>query len=154
VAGALDHPDAVSRLDVLDIVPTRTIYATLDKARATTVWRYLFRVQPHDLPERLIGSDPGFYLRWTLQEWSGTPGAITAEAEAEYERCFDAATIQATCEDYRAGAGIDLVHDEADADLQLARAGPDFRGQALDCGHFLPEERPRETAERLLDFFR
>jgi haloacetate dehalogenase len=174
---ALDHPDAVARLAVLDIVPTRTIYATLDKARATSVWRYLFLVQPYDLPERLIGADPALYLRWTLEEWSGTSGAITAEAQAEYERCFDAATIHATCEDYRAGASIDLVHDEADAHVQLScpllalwsssgigssydvetiwrERAPDFRGEPLDCGHFLPEERPRETAERLLGFFR
>src|SRR5919106_1612502 len=112
---ALDHRDAVSCLAVLDIVPTRTVYATLDKARATTVWRYLFLVQPYDLPERLIGADPGFYVRWTLEEWSGTPGAIDDEARAEYERCFDRATIHASCEDYRAGASIDLVHDDADA---------------------------------------
>ena len=174
---ALDHPDAVARLAVLDIVPTGTVYATLDKVRATTVWRYLFLVQPYDLPERLIGADPGFYLRWTLEEWSETPGAIGAEARTEYERCFDRATIHAGCEDYRAGASIDLVHDEADADVLLScpllavwsRRGigssydveaiwreraTDFRGEVLDCGHFLAEERPRETAELLLDFFR
>jgi haloacetate dehalogenase len=174
---ALDHPRAVSRLAVLDIVPTQTIYASLDQARATTVWRYTFLVQPHDLPERLIGADPGFYLRWTFDEWCGTPGAITAEALAEYERCFDAAMVHATCEDYRAGAGIDLAHDEADANaglpcplLVLWSAGglgssydvasiwrersSDFRGEALDCGHFIAEERPRETAELLAGFLR
>jgi len=57
---ALDHPDAVSKLAILDIVPTETIYATLDQGRATTVWRYFFLVQPPDLPERLIGADPDF----------------------------------------------------------------------------------------------
>lgn len=169
---ALDHPDAVERLAVLDIVPTRTIYENLDRVRATTVWRYLFLVQPPDLPERLIGSDPGFYLRWTFGEWFGTTGCIEDEAFAEYERCFDAASIHATCEDYRAGAGIDLVHDAADADTQLAcpvlalwsrdglgsrwdvlgiwaRRGPDVSGRALDCGHFLPEERPDDVVEEL-----
>jgi haloacetate dehalogenase len=174
---ALDHPQKVSRLAVLDIVPTMTVYATLDKARATTVWRYLFLVQPYDLPERLIGADPSFYLRWTLEEWSETPGAIDGEARAEYERCFDRATIHASCEDYRAGATIDLVHDDADANVPLScpllavwsRRGigssydveaiwreraADFRGEALDCGHFLAEERPRQTAELMLDFFR
>jgi haloacetate dehalogenase len=174
---ALDHPAAVSRLAVVDIVPTRTVYATLDKPRATMVWRYLFLVQPYDLPERLIGADPGFYLRWTLDEWSGTAGAIGDEARAEYERCFDLATIHASCEDYRAGATIDLVHDDADADVPLScpllavwsRRGigssydveaiwrgraTDFRGEVLDGGHFLAEECPRETAELLLEFLR
>jgi haloacetate dehalogenase len=172
---ALDEPDAVERLAVLDIVPTRTIYATLDKQRATSVWRYSFLVQPYDLPERLIGSDPGYYLRWTFDEWCGTPGAIDREARAEYERCFDAETLHASCEDYRAGASIDLTHDDADADVPLscpvlalwsrgglgasydvagiwASRSPQLRGHPLDCGHFLPEERPRETTELLRDF--
>jgi haloacetate dehalogenase len=172
---ALDHPDAVLRLAVLDIVPTRWIYATIDQRRATTVWRYFFLVQPYDLPERLIGADPGFYLRWTLDEWCGTPGALTEEALAEYRRCFDRATIHATCEDYRAGAGIDLAHDDADGDVRLScptlalwseggigsaydvagiwrERAPDLRGHALDCGHFLAEERPEEVAAELMAF--
>jgi pimeloyl-ACP methyl ester carboxylesterase len=70
---ALDHPDSVSRLGILDIVPTETIYGLLDQERATTVWRYFFLVQPPDLPERLIGADPGFYLEWTLREWTEHP---------------------------------------------------------------------------------
>jgi haloacetate dehalogenase len=171
---ALDHPGAVSRLGVLDIVPTRTIYATLDRARATTVWRYFFLVQPHDLPERLIGADPSFYLDWTLDEWCGTPGALD-DVRAEYHRCFDAATVHASCEDYRAGAGVDLADDEADVASRLAcpvlllwsREGlgaayqvleiwreraPDVLGRALDCGHFLAEERPEETAAELQQF--
>src|SRR4051812_33905576 len=79
---ALDHPEAVSALAILDIVPTKTIYAMLDRHRATTVWRYFFLIQRPDLPERLIGSDPAGYLDWTLREWCGTPGAITDEALA------------------------------------------------------------------------
>jgi haloacetate dehalogenase len=171
---ALDHPGAVSRLGVLDIVPTRTIYATLDRARATTVWRYFFLIQPHDLPERLIGAHPSFYLDWTLDEWCGTPGALD-DVRAEYHRCFDAATVHASCEDYRAGASVDLADDETDADALLrcpllvlwSRDGlgaayevleiwqqraPDVLGRALDCGHFLAEERPEETAAELQQF--
>jgi haloacetate dehalogenase len=94
---------------------------------------------------------------------------------AEYRRCFDAATIHATCEDYRAGATIDLDHDRLDGSQQLRcpvlalwsasglgtqydveaiwrRRAPDFRGRALDCGHFLAEERPGETVDELLTF--
>jgi haloacetate dehalogenase len=172
---ALDHPDAVSRLAVLDIVPTKTIYETIDQARATTTWRYFFLIQSRGLPERLIGSDPDYYLSFTLEEWCGTPGALTEEAIAEYRRCFDQATIHASCEDYRAGATIDLEHDRAGAHAQLscptlvlwsrsgiggaydvpgiwAELAPDLRGMALDCGHFVAEERPEQTAAELLAF--
>jgi haloacetate dehalogenase len=117
---ALDHPDAVSHLAVLDIVPTATIYATLDQRRATTVWRYFFLVQPRDLPERLIGADPGFYLDRTLAEWCRTPGSLDETAVSEYRRGFDEKTVHASCEDYRAGATIDLVHDEADNERRIS----------------------------------
>jgi haloacetate dehalogenase len=139
------------------------------------VWRYFFLIQPPDLPERLIGNDPSGCLDATLDEWSGTPGVPVPEARAEYDRCFDAAGIHATCEDYRAGATIDLAHDTADADRRLtcpllvlwsangigssydvpriwgARAGK-LRGRALDCGHFLAEEQPAETTAELINF--
>jgi haloacetate dehalogenase len=171
---ALDHADSVSRLAILDIVPTDAIYRLLDQERATTVGRYFFLVQPPDLPERLIGADPGFYLDWTLREWCGTPGALDEAAVSEYRRCFDAATIHAGCEDYRAGATIDLSHDRADTErihcpvLVLWSAqgiGSSYdvlpiwheqadavQGRALDCGHFLAEERPAETAIELTRF--
>jgi haloacetate dehalogenase len=171
---ALDHPDSVSRLAILDIVPTETIYRLLDQERATTVWRYFFLVQPPDLPERLIGADPGFYLDWTLREWCGTPSALDEAAVSEYRRCFDAATIHAGCEDYRAGATIDLVHDRAGKErircpllvlwsaqgigssydvLSIWQQQADaVQGRAFDCGHFLAEERPGETAAELSRF--
>lgn len=170
---ALDHAEAVSHLVILDIVPTATVYGYLDRARATTVWRYFFLVQPYDLPERLIGADPEGYLRWTLGEWCDTAGALSDEAVAEYVRCFDASTIHASCEDYRAGATIDLRHDAADAHRQLhcptlvlwskggigdsydvtriwEQRAPDLRGRALDSGHFIAEERPAETVDEIM----
>jgi haloacetate dehalogenase len=172
---ALDHREVVQRLAVLDIVPTRDIYATIDRARATTVWRYFFLIQPRPLPERLLAADAGFYLEWTLEEWSGDRSLLAEEAVAEYRRCFDVATIDATCEDYRAGATIDLMHDEADGSAVVAcpllllwsRSGlgtsydvpavwreraPDLRGRALDCGHFLAEERTEAVTRELLAF--
>jgi haloacetate dehalogenase len=172
---ALDHPNAVSRLGILDIVPTAVIYGTIDDVRARTVWRYFFLTQPFDLPERLISPNADFYLRWTLNEWCSTDQALSAEALAEYHRCFDPATIHASCEDYRAGATIDLTHDRADAHEQLgcpvqvlwSTAGlghhydvdkiwrpraPHLRARPLQGGHFLAEERPEETAEELLSF--
>jgi haloacetate dehalogenase len=170
---ALDHPDLVSHLAVLDIIPTRTIYQTLDQERAATVWRYFFLIQPHPLPERLIAGDPLGYLRWTLDEWCATPDALDEAAITEYERCFDPATVHATCEDYRAGATIDLAHDRADAPAQVScptavlysrhgigatydvpaiwrERAPHLTTAGLDCGHFLAEERPHETAAALI----
>jgi haloacetate dehalogenase len=172
---ALDHPGAVCRLAVLDIVPTATIYDSLDKERATTVWRYFFMIQPPDLPELLIGARPDAYLASTLREWGGTPDAHSDDALAEYRRCFDQATIKASCEDYRAGATIDLAHDAADAGRRIVcpvlilwsesgigssydvlavwrEEANDVQGRALNCGHFLAEERPDETAAELLAF--
>lgn len=172
---ARDHPGVVTRAAILDIVPTMTIYASLNQARATTVWRYLFLIQPPDLPERLIAADPDFYLGWTLREWSDSAHGITDAALSEYRRCFTPETIHATCEDYRAGATVDLVHDRADADEKLScpllvlwstkGIGSDYdvlsvwrgeandvRGRGLACGHFLAEERPEETAAELMSF--
>jgi haloacetate dehalogenase len=173
---ALDHPEVVERLAILDVVPTRTIYETIDQAKATTVWRYFFLIQPAPLPERLIAADPAFYLEWTLSEWSGDRSLLEDDPVAEYRRCFDDGTIAATCEDYRAGATIDLQHDEADtsADLECPvlvlwsgqglgtsydvlaiwrQRGADMRGRPLNCGHFLAEERPDEVARELSAFF-
>ncbi|HZC53886.1 MAG TPA: alpha/beta hydrolase [Mycobacterium sp.] len=171
---ALDHPRAVSHLAILDIVPTATIYAAIDQHTATTVWRYFFLIQPPELPEHLIGTDPGWYLRWTLNEWCATPDAHDAQALAEYQRCFDAASIHASCEDYRAGASIDLAPDATDAHQPVrcptvvlySRSGigadydvpgiwrqraPHASCHALDCGHFLAEERPTQTSTALLE---
>jgi haloacetate dehalogenase len=172
---ALDHARSVRRLAVLDIIPTHSVYANLDRRRAIAVWRYLFLVQPADLPERLIGADPGFYLGRTFDEWCRTPGALDHRAVAEYRRCFTPATVHATCEDYRAGATIDLEHDTADAGCPIEcpvlvlwsahgigasydvlsiwreQAG-EVCGKALDYGHFLAEERPADTTAELLAF--
>jgi haloacetate dehalogenase len=144
-----------------------------EPAAATNVWRYFFLVQPPDLPERLVGADPDAYLRWTLAEWCGTADALTDDAVAEYRRCFDPTTIHASFEDYRAGATIDLRDDSADAQLRItcptlalwSRSGlgrsydvagiwreraSDLTAIALDCGHFIAEERPIETTDALL----
>ena len=175
---ALDHPERLEALAVLDIVPTRTVFATTDQALATAYYHWFFLVQPYDLPERLIGADPVYYLRRKLGAWAALE-QFAPEALAEYERCFaDPAVIHASCEDYRAAASIDLAHDEADLDRRIQcpllalwggrgviekhfdvlatwrekAAGP-VGGRALDCGHFLAEERPEETAQELLAFF-
>ncbi len=176
---ALDHPERALKLAVLDIVPTRTIFRATDQAIATGYYHWFFLIQPGGLPEHMIGADPVFFLHWLLGRWGTGLAAFAPEALAEYERCFkDPAVIHATCEDYRAAATIDLEHDEADLDQKIAcpvlalwgrrglmerhfdvlatwreRAAGLVSGRALDCGHFLPEERPQETAQALLDFF-
>jgi haloacetate dehalogenase len=175
---ALDFPDRVTKLAVLDIVPTRHVFETVDGDLATAYYHWFFFIQPYDLPETLIGGNPRYYLHRKLGGW-GTPlETFASEALAEYERCFDTATIHASCEDYRASASIDLTHDGKDQDEGhkvecplLALWGGrgvmerlydveavwreyaiDVRGKPLDAGHFLAEERPTETIRELKEF--
>ena len=174
----LDHPSAVSQVAVLDISPTRTMYAGTTQAFATAYYHWFFLIQPFDLPERLIAADPAYYLRRKLGGWGTGLVHFDPRALAEYERCFsDPATIHATCEDYRAAASIDLLHD---AETQSQRiecpllvlwgargvvhrffkpiedwraVARDVRGRALACGHYLAEEKPEETVQELRAFF-
>ena len=85
---ALDHPERVAKLAVLDIVPTRTIFRATDQAIATGYYHWFFLIQPGGLPERLIGGDPVFFLHWLLGRWGTGLDAFAPEALAEYERCF------------------------------------------------------------------
>jgi haloacetate dehalogenase len=175
---ALDHPEAVERAAVLDIVPTRTLFAGTDQAFATAYYHWFFLIQPDGLPETMIGHDPEWFLRETLRRWSGRAEPIAEEAIAEYVRHFrDPAAIHGSCEDYRAAASIDLAHDAEDAGARIAcpllvlwgehgamhrlfdvlaswRAlADDVRGHPVPCGHFLPEESPGETLRALDGFF-
>ncbi len=176
---ALDWPERVSKLATLDIVPTIETWERLDGLRGLGAYHWFFLAQPHDLPERLIGADPDYFLDYTLASWSGSPQAFAPEAIEEYRRCFrDKATIHATCEDYRAGAGADVEHDAADRGRRRIACpmlvlwggrkgfGPsdclevwkrwadDVRGAPIDSGHFLPEEAPAATERALREFFR
>ena len=177
---ALDYPERLTRLAVFDIVPTRHVFETVGKDLATAYYHWFFFIQPYDLPETMIGADPGYYLRKKLGGW-GTPlETFAPEALAEYERCFDSATIHASCEDYRAAASIDLVHDDSDRDEGRRVECPllalwggrgvmektydveavwreyasDVTGSPLDAGHYLAEERPDETVRELRGFLR
>src|SRR6266568_2109254 len=116
-----DHSARVVRLAVLDISPTASMYAKTDKAFATAYYHWFFLIQPYDLPERLIGSQPEYYLRRCLASWSADVTVFAPEAVAEYIRCFsNPANIHASCEDYRAASTVDLQHDEADLDQKVA----------------------------------
>jgi haloacetate dehalogenase len=172
---ALDYAAHITKLALLDIIPTRTAFANVNKEMATAAFNWFFSIQPDGLPERLIGAEPAFYLQWLLDHWCGTRGALVAEAVAEYQRCFDVAAIRATCEEFRAAATIDLLHDEADKAQKIAcptlllwsassmwatydileiwrSRAEDVQGMALECGHFLPEEDPARTAAELMRF--
>jgi haloacetate dehalogenase len=178
---ALDHPALVSRLALLDIVSTRACYEDGGMALANLYFHWYFLIQPRPLPETMIGRDPRLWLDALFGRVALAASAFSAEALAEYRRTFaTAADVHAVCEDYRAGASLDLAHDRADIaagnkihcpvlvlwgahgvvgrlfrPLETWRelvAEPD--GAALDCGHFLPEEAPEETLRALLAFFR
>jgi haloacetate dehalogenase len=108
---ARDHPDRIERLALLDIVPTLYRFETIDQKAATSSYHWFFLIQPGGLPERLIGAEPEFFLRHMLRD----PVVFEPEVFAEYLRCFrNPETIRATCDEYRAGATIDLVHDRVD----------------------------------------
>jgi haloacetate dehalogenase len=170
---ALDHPERVSKLAVLDIIPTGEHFRRTDMRFALGYFHWFFLAQPYPLPERLIGADPdAFYLRRGRD-------LFDRQALEDYRACFrDPATIHAMCEDYRAGATIDFALDEADRNrrkitcplhvlwgkrgalpdwydvLEVWRDwADDVSGRALDCGHYLPEEAPEETLRELHGFF-
>jgi haloacetate dehalogenase len=173
---ALDHPERVARLAVLDIIPTRHVFGTVGKDLATDYYHWFFFIQPYELPETLIGANPGYYLRKKLGGWGTSLDTFAPGALAEYERCFDAATIHASCEDYRAAASIDLVHDEADYGRKVEcplltlwggsgvmerlydveavwrEYANNVRGRPIDAGHFIAEEKPDEIAQELENF--
>ena len=122
---ALDHPDRVERLALLDILPTAYVYANVDRTFATAYYHWFFLIQPADLPERLIGGDPRYFLHRSLGSWGSGLDAHAPEALREYERVFaDPSARTAMIEDYRAGASIDLEHDAASTAEERRIAAP------------------------------
>ena len=176
---ALDHPAVVTRLAVLDIVPTHVMWQRMDTELAMAVYHWLFLAQPDGLPEKLIGADPAWWVREKLRRWAADPDAFAPEALEEYVRCFsDPAAIHASCEDYRAGATVDDQHDAADLGRRriacpvlalwgeegISRRAEDplaawrpwcdhVDGHSVPGGHFLAEESPAETLAALERFF-
>jgi haloacetate dehalogenase len=171
---ALDYPRVVTKLAVLDIVPTWEAFSRADMAFGLSYWHWFFLAQPHDLPERLLAADPEKAL------FRGGSEIFHPEAMEEYVRCLrNPETIHATCEDYRAAATLDYEHDEMDRRAGNRIACPvlalwgrkgfleahydvldiwrgwaeEVRGRALECGHYLPEEAPEETYTDLSAFF-
>ncbi|MFD5865303.1 alpha/beta fold hydrolase [Agromyces sp. NPDC127015] len=175
---ALDAPDAVTSLAVLDIVPTLHMFEHVDRTMATSYFHWFFLTQGGGLPEKLIGSEPRAWLESRFRGRALRPGVFPAEVMDEYERCFDSATVAASCADYRAAAGTDLEHDRLDrADGRVVDApvlalwgeasyvGRNFdvlsvwrgfaarvEGRAISADHYLAEEAPVETAAALNQF--
>ncbi|MBI2745724.1 MAG: alpha/beta hydrolase [Burkholderiales bacterium] len=179
---ALDHPEKVAKLCVIDIAPTLDMYAATDMDFARAYYHWFHLIQPWPLPERMIGADARTYLHAKLGGWgSAGLGYIEPQALAEYERCFcRPEAIHGACEDYRASAGIDLEHDRTSRaqgrkiacdtlvlwgergvvhklfkplELWQAQCSATVSGQLLPAGHFIPEELPAETARALQAFF-
>jgi haloacetate dehalogenase len=175
---ALDHPDAVTRLAVLDIVPTGDSYARADADFSLGYWVWSFLAAPEPVPERLIAAAPDVLVDHMLAAWTEVPDTFPAEVRAAYAAQFrNPATVHAICEEYRAAATLDRAHDDADRGTRRigcptlalwSGTGPvaawydplevwrawcdDVRGGPVAGGHFLPEEAPEETADRLLEF--
>ena len=179
---ALDHPDRVLSLTSLDVVPTQAVFDGMDDQLALAFFHWVLMRQPHPVAETLIGNSVDFYFDFIMERWCATAGAITAEAMAEYRRCFcNQEAVNASVAEYRA-TELDLQHDEADRGRKLEcpvlvlwggntakrpgwqtgrnmqlletwrQRAVEVRGKALDCAHFVPEEKPDEVVTELRAF--
>lgn len=179
---ALDFSSRVRRLCLIDIAPTFDMYERADMAFATAYYHWFHLIQPAPLPENMIGGNAKSYLHSKLGGWGGR-GLQDVEQQAlvEYERCFcRPEAIHTACEDYRASAGIDLIHDRESRSLGekilcdtlvlwgeqgvvqrffdplalwQAQCSATVSGGTLPAGHFIPEQLPAETAQALKTFF-
>lgn len=176
---AMDHPQAVLRMVLLDIAPTLAMYEQTGEAFARAYWHWFFLIQPAPMPERLIEADPVAYVREVMGGRSAGLAPFDPRALAEYERCIALpGTAHGICEDYRAAAGVDLEHDREDRrqGRQLAmpllalwgeqgvvsrcfdplqewrKVAADVRGHALPCGHYIAEEAPQALMDAALPF--
>lgn len=178
---ALDHPQAVKRMVLMDIAPTLAMYQQTSEAFARAYWHWFFLIRPAPLPETLILADPDLYLRSVMGSRSAGMQPFTDEAYADYLRCLQLdGTARGICEDYRASAAIDLQHDQIDRNAsrkvrcpllilwgekgtvgtcfapleEWAKVAEDVQGEALPCGHYLAEEQPQLLLEKVLPFLR
>lgn len=176
---ALDHPQAIERMALLDIAPTLAMYEQTSDTFARAYWHWFFLIQPAPLPERLIEADPAAYVRDVMGKRSAGLAPFDPRALAEYQRCLALpGAAHGICEDYRAAATIDLEHDRFDRDAgnrlalplmvlwgeqgvvgrcfdplaEWQRVAADVQGGALPCGHYIAEEAPDTLLERVLPF--
>ncbi|MEZ9522759.1 alpha/beta fold hydrolase [Enterovibrio norvegicus] len=175
---ALDHPDKVRAMVLLDIAPTREMYAHADSQFAKAYWHWYFLTQSDPFPETLIGNDPETFWKLKCFNQAGGDNPFAPEALAEYLAAFnDPAAIHASCEDYRAGATIDIDHDNEDDGRKLSvptevlwakhgviercfdamdlwdKRASHISGRAVDATHYMAEEMPHEIADSFISFF-
>ena len=177
---AVDFPNAVDRMILLDIAPTLAMYEQTNEAFARAYWHWFFLIRPAPLPESLIEANPQQYLESVMGSRSAGLKPFTEAAFAEYLRCLRLpGTATGMCEDYRASAGIDLQHDKDDRANGVKvecpirvlwgeqgviakcfspldewnRVATDVSGMALPCGHYIPEELPDRLLEESFAFF-
>ena len=176
---AADYPELVHRMVLLDIAPTLAMYSKTSDTFARSYWHWFFLIQPAPLPERLIEADPAAYIRDVMGRRSAGLAPFDPLALQEYERCIaQPGTAHGVCEDYRASAGIDLEHDQIDLDGgrrltmpllvlwgeqgvvhrcfkpldEWRQVADKVTGEALPCGHYIPEEAPALLLARALPF--
>lgn len=175
----MDYPTAVEKLMLLDIAPTLAMYEQTDRTFATAYFHWFFLIQPAPLPETLIEASPADYITRTMGGRHASLDTFDPAAIAEYQRCLaQPGAAHALCEDYRASNGIDLEHDRADREGGRRIACPvsvlwgkhgiiercfdplaewravaeQVEGEALPCGHYIPEEAPAMLLDRLFRF--
>jgi haloacetate dehalogenase len=175
---ALDHPDNLASLTVMDIVPTHAMISRVNNEVAQAYWHWFFLGQPEPFPERLIGNDPDFFFETCLTGWGAAALAdFDQEMLASYRRTWrDPATIHGMCSDYRAAGSVDFRHDTADLDIKVQMPVLAFFGArgvmarlfdlpaewrkrcknvtaaTLPGGHFFVDQFPEDTAKVLLEF--
>ena len=175
---AIDFKESIKKISVLDIVPTSHVFKNTNAILARRYYHWFFLIQSYPHPETMIGNDPEYYIRSKLQMWGANNQYLTEDIIKEYLRCFNTESINASCEDYRAGASIDLVHHEEDLHKKIScplqvlwgskatveelydpvkvwkEWAINVEGESIDCGHFLPEENPIETYNAIIKFLK
>lgn len=176
---AMDHPQVVRRMILLDIAPTLAMYSKTNEAFARAYWHWFFLIRPAPLPEMMLQAAPEVVLGSAVSSRPDQPNPFSPDAYAEYLRCMKLpGTIHAFCEDYRASAGIDLDHDRGDraADrrieapllvlwgsngiiercfdplMEWREVARRVEGKALPAGHYIAEEVPQLLLEEVLSF--
>ncbi|WP_431944202.1 alpha/beta fold hydrolase [Micromonospora marina] len=173
VRAGLDHPDAVTHLASLDVLPTLDMWDVLHGASAAVAFHLYLMAQPPGLPEQMIAASADAFFGHFLDAWAGDPAAMPADVRAEYLWASREA-VDSIVADYRASAGIDVAHDRADRDAGRRLAmpvtviqqdwgaalgydaaavwrawAPDLEHRTTTAGHFMAEEAPGEIAEAL-----
>jgi haloacetate dehalogenase len=173
---ALDHPDAVARLSVLNVIPTVDQFERMTPDAALGYWPFIFMAQPPPFAERVIAASSEYVLRTILESWPASPDALSAEASEHYRRAFNPETIPGICAEYRASFHIDRRMDAEDRDAGRRIASPvlvhwgseerqmadsldvwqgwadTVEGGPLPSGHFIPEEAPEKLRASLRSF--